>query len=37
MSKVIGYIKSQTDKQKAFDFVMKTKRETSLLRSKLKV
>jgi len=25
MSKVIGYIKSQTDKQKAFDFVMKTK------------
>tara|TARA_R110002073_G_scaffold4970_1_gene31636 strand:+ start:1793 stop:2389 length:597 start_codon:yes stop_codon:yes gene_type:complete len=25
MSKVIGYIKSQTDKQKAFDFVMRTK------------
>ena len=25
MSKVIGYIKTQSDKQKAFDFVMKTK------------
>ena len=25
MSKVIGYIKSQTDKQKAFDFIMSKK------------